>query len=534
MLRAVIYARVSTAAQRERETIASQLSTLPAFVERNGWQIVRPPYIEDGISGAAPLADRRELGRLLADAGAGLFDVVAVVALDRLSRSEDQIERAYVFGTLQRAGVAIAESSTGVVHTGGTFAGDVTLAIGSIAAVDERRRLRERTMRGKARAIAAGKKPAGPTPFGLRYDRESGRFSIDPDAAALVREAFERVAAGESCAAVATRWNTRGEPTGAADRSNKATEWRSERVHDLVRSATYRGDWIVDKRNRLSIPVPPIVTEQLWYRAGDALERWGRRGLRRTKHVYLCEAIADCRTCGARIGISTHGYSTSTGYTRHGYYVCGHRRRPPFGAARCDLPMRRVDEVDERLWSAVHDLLTRRLPELADMVAARQAAAASSAADWSRDVAGYEAHIARLDAAEASLLALFRRGRVTEQALDRELGAVGRERAFLREQRAAAQRAAAASVNTAASGPDALRALQRVALRATPEQRARIVRAVITGEGVYRVKIGPYSIDAKAALWPSSPAIAHAAASSSSTAGVCNGKIPLLVLDLVA
>lgn len=534
-LRAVIYARVSTAAQRDRDTISSQLSTLPTFVERMGWDLIRPPYVEDGISGAAPLADRRELGRLLADAGAGLFDIVAVVAIDRLSRSEDQIERAYVFGALQRSGVSIAESATGIVHQGGTFGGDATLALGTLLAVEERRRLRERTMRGKERAIAAGKKPAGPTPFGLRYDRETGIFTIDPVESALVREAFERIAAGESCVAVSTSWNVRGVATGPDDRANRATEWRNERVYNLVRSATYRGEWTIDKRRRLTLKVPAIVDEALWYRAGDALERWGRRGLRRTKHVYLCEAIADCAACGARIGISRHSYATvSQARVEHGYYICGHRRRPPFGGARCDLPMRRVDEVDERLWVAVLDVLTNRGAELADMIAERRVRAAAATSDWARDAAEYEERIGRLDRTERALLERFRRGKVSEGALDQELDAVGRERAFLRTQVEAARRAVAAGSASAQAGSGALAALRRLALRATPDQRRRIVRAIIPGDGEYRVRLGVQSIEAKGAIWETAPAVAHAERASSSTVGLSNEEFPLCVVELVA
>ena len=42
-LRAVIYARVSSAAQRDRQTIASQISTLPTFIASRGWILAKPP-----------------------------------------------------------------------------------------------------------------------------------------------------------------------------------------------------------------------------------------------------------------------------------------------------------------------------------------------------------------------------------------------------------------------------------------------------------------------------------------------------------
>lgn len=534
-MRAVIYARVSTASQRERDTIASQLSTLPEFVARQGWELVQPAdtYVEDGVSGAAPLHERKRMQALLADASAGHFDAVVVVALDRLTRSDDPIERSYVFGTLQKAGVKIAESSTGIVHQGGTFAGDVVLAIGELVAVEEKRKIRERTMRGKDLAIARGRKPAGPTPYGLRYDRDTGAFSLDPAESKVVRAIFERVAAGESCAALELDLNRREVPTGAADRKNKATEWRRERIYNLIQSPAYRGEWMVDKRRRLTIKVPAIVDDLLWYRAKDALERWGRRGLRRTRHVYLCEEIARCAVCEARIGISTHGYSTKTGYTRHGYYVCGARRRPRDGE-RCLLPMRRVDEVDDRLWAAVSDLLAKRWPDLRARLAERQARAAADTGAWQRDAEDFAARLAKLDQVERGFLERYRRGRISGEALDRELDEVGRERAFLRAQVAGAQRALAAGRQTAGAGLEALEALRRLVAKATPDQRRRIVRAIIPGSGDYVVRLGPLSIEAKCGIWAASPSVLQGGGSSWRSFRVKDQAQPLVMMRLVA
>jgi len=51
MNKAVIYARVSTERQREKHTIASQLSILPEIIKQKGYVQILDPYIDDGISG---------------------------------------------------------------------------------------------------------------------------------------------------------------------------------------------------------------------------------------------------------------------------------------------------------------------------------------------------------------------------------------------------------------------------------------------------------------------------------------------------
>src|SRR5215212_11419643 len=81
-----IYARVSTEDQAERATIQSQLDFLRRFVDLHDLPVTGE-YVDDGISGTVPLAERPEGQRLLLDAEAGRFGVVLVYRLDRLGRS---------------------------------------------------------------------------------------------------------------------------------------------------------------------------------------------------------------------------------------------------------------------------------------------------------------------------------------------------------------------------------------------------------------------------------------------------------------
>jgi DNA invertase Pin-like site-specific DNA recombinase len=86
-MRAVGYARVSSITQRDRDTIASQLRVLPAFIERQGWTLARPidSYVDDGRTAkAGHLEARTGLTALLRDAAAGVFDVVVVCRSDWL------------------------------------------------------------------------------------------------------------------------------------------------------------------------------------------------------------------------------------------------------------------------------------------------------------------------------------------------------------------------------------------------------------------------------------------------------------------
>ena len=73
-----------------------------------------------------------------------------------------------------------------------------------------------------------------------------------------MREIHRRVAACESCEVIAADFEARA----IARRFSK--QWSRERVWALATSTTYRGRWIADKRRKLAMAVPEIVTAEEW------------------------------------------------------------------------------------------------------------------------------------------------------------------------------------------------------------------------------------------------------------------------------
>jgi DNA invertase Pin-like site-specific DNA recombinase len=83
-----LYARVSTS--NKGQDVGLQLDELRRVAEQRGWE-VSGEYVDDGVSGSAD--SRPELDRMMADAQAGSFDLVAVWKLDRLGRSLQHLLR---------------------------------------------------------------------------------------------------------------------------------------------------------------------------------------------------------------------------------------------------------------------------------------------------------------------------------------------------------------------------------------------------------------------------------------------------------
>jgi DNA invertase Pin-like site-specific DNA recombinase len=478
-MRAALYARVSSLRQRTRQTIDAQLAVLPDYAREMGW-MVAGTYIDDGKSAkTGKLADRTGFARLVADCQAGHFDVVVVVSIDRLTRSEDHGERGAIIGAFQKSNVQIAVVGAGIQDLS-TFAGDSYVSMQALLAAEENRKRKMRAIGGKLVAIARGHKPAGRTPYGLHFDPVARAWSIDEPAAALVREAFRRVAAGEGTTTIAADLTERGIP------GRPEATWTAIRIWKFIQAPLYRGEWMADKKRRLTIKVPAIVTEAEWTAARDALLAHGKRGRARSRHTYLLAGLAVCGRCGAPIGVATgdlrwSGRNGASAGATPARYVCCRRRRPDRGAERCGLPYRETADVDGRLWSALERLILSgdRLERAARL---KESEAGTDDAVWAADLTSARSRLARLSSTEAALLARFRRGSISEAAMDGELEAISRERRMLEMQAETAMRGRSAATRLRARSGAALDLIADLRCRiatATPEDRQRYVASMI-------------------------------------------------------
>jgi DNA invertase Pin-like site-specific DNA recombinase len=166
------YARVSTDAQ----DLGYQLAQLKAA----GCATI----FREKVSGAT--ADRPQLKKLMASLAAG--DVVVIPAVDRLSR--DTTDLLVIARDMQRAGAGLRSLAEPVVDTTSDFA-ELVLAMLGVAAKLERRRIIERTARGRADAKAKG----------VQFGRKP---KLTPH---QQREAQERLAAGETQRSIARSYN---------------------------------------------------------------------------------------------------------------------------------------------------------------------------------------------------------------------------------------------------------------------------------------------------------------------------------------
>src|SRR5262249_53697680 len=166
--RIVIYARVSTEDQAEKQTVQAQLEFLRRFCGLCDWPIVGA-YVDDVCSGTIPLADREYGRQLLDELPTTQPTKILVYRLDRLGRSVRVLLDAHT--ALEDKSIAI-QSATEPFDTSTPIGRFVFQLLGSIAEL-ERSTITERMALGRDRVARQGKWTGGPLPPRLDLDADA-------------------------------------------------------------------------------------------------------------------------------------------------------------------------------------------------------------------------------------------------------------------------------------------------------------------------------------------------------------------------
>ena len=401
-MRAATYCRVSSKAQKDAKTIGSQRDAVRAYVEAHeseGWTLVAE-YEDDGKSGTT-LEGRDGLQQCLADAESRMFDVLVIVDWDRLTRADDMRERVSLVGALKDAEVSVAVTSTGEFAEFQSGTDELIALIKTWVGAEENRKRRERTRRGKLKAIKNGRKPAGRTPYGFTYNRDTGEWGHEPVTSEIVRELFRLCLAGWSLDAIAFEMETRRAPLPGGKKSKR---WFLGTVARLLNNSVYAGEYIADRKAGLTIQVPKIVSREDWEAAKCARTARRVNPLDHTQRDYLLRKLLRCGECGASMYIVN-------GRNENFYYGCRVRAQERRWGI-CSNRYHRTDTTDRLVWGAIVDLLSdRRVLETA--VSLKQADT-KKGVDWQAQLQQLQQTLAGHDQRQTKIADAFRRGRMSE------------------------------------------------------------------------------------------------------------------------
>ncbi len=340
-VRVAIYLRISTDETNQPFSLAAQEDDLRAFVavQRTlGWRLVRDPYV-DRASGKDTA--RPALQALLRDARAGLFDLVLVWKMDRLSRSQrDFMELLDLFTT---HGIALV-SRTQPFDTSGPMG---KFLVGMLACVAELERdtIIERVTLGMGEKAKRGGWLGGFTPYGYALRRPAGsargdgELVVESAEAALVGVIFNLYVRDNLGARAIANWlNEHGHRTRNGRRWTHKTLLGILRNRVCVGEIKWKGEWYPAVHT-------PILDRAIFDQAQELLAKRGedhteRRALSASDYDFT--GIFTC-SCGGRV-VGTAATGRSATYR---YYTCLNRVR----LRTCDEQRIPADELEAAVYA---------------------------------------------------------------------------------------------------------------------------------------------------------------------------------------
>ena len=311
-LRAALYVRISDDPEGLEKGVDRQDADCRAFAESRGY-CVAEVFRENDTSAfkqrtiTLPSGEKvrrvvrprfRAMLHFLAGGGAG---VMVAYDLDRAVRDprdlEDLIDAKVLYGfrVLSTTGSLCLDNDSDIAMA------RVLVAMANKSSADTARRV----ARASKQQAIEGRWHGGRAPYGYRMGDST--LYVVAEQAALVREAADRVPAGESLYVITRTWNERG------DRTANGKQWSEKALARIMRNPALKGI----RTYRPTLPdgsysdEPEVVSEGNWAPILDA-DTWGRvvevlnvRRARRTtwpgttKRIHPFSGLIRCASCGA-------------------------------------------------------------------------------------------------------------------------------------------------------------------------------------------------------------------------------------------
>ncbi len=285
--KAAIYCRISKDPQGLRAGVDRQEADCRALAERKGWAVA-DVYVDNDIS-AWSGKRRPEYERMLADVADGTVTAIIAWHLDRLTRSPKELE--HFFDVCDAAGLKTMATVTGDTDLStrdGRFYARMLGAVARKASDDASARIKAAF---DAKAARGEYKRGGERPFGYVWDDDAGKLLPHEDEAALIKEAVQRILAGESRRSITRDWHDQG------IRTSMGKPWSITRLGELLGSPrligkrVHRGEVVGDG------DWDPIIDAETQHRV---VRKMGRQRVNapRGRQRHLLTGLAVCGGCG--------------------------------------------------------------------------------------------------------------------------------------------------------------------------------------------------------------------------------------------
>ncbi|MEK7790232.1 MAG: recombinase family protein [Deltaproteobacteria bacterium] len=333
MKRIVLYCRVSTEEQAaiKEGSLISQEQRLREYVERrNGselWGKIVAVFVEPGRS--AKDTNRPELQKMLLGVKQGLFDLILVTEISRLSRSTLDFCNLLELFKKHRCQILSLREQFDTT----TAAGEMMMHMLMNFAQFERQQTGERLRANFTARKKRGLRNGGAAPLGYTFDKDhKGKLKVLEEEARVVRECFQTFLTEGSLSAACKSLNQRGlspkriREGGGLPRVGSKTFMVHSLRHILTNPVYIAKVSVNENGKTVLFPAQwPLIIEQSVFEA--VRERLSKNKDRfkpdtYKRHPYVLSGILECGLCGqALVGKSAHGRNGKHFYYAHGSQI---------------------------------------------------------------------------------------------------------------------------------------------------------------------------------------------------------------------
>ena len=430
MICAATYARVSSDEQAENGTsLETQTAQSLAKATSLGWYVPADFQILEDWTGKD--LSRPGLQRILELARTHSIAGLIVYTLDRLYRPENPGDEWRVFELLQRikdAGVVVEFVDSAFSNKDNPFSGFM-MFLDSWRAGEERRKIIERTVRGKRAKAEQGRIPQGTGIgiFGYFYNPQTKTRTVNPEQAAVVKRIFSWAAEGVSFHGMAQRLNKEGVP------SFSGKKWHPLTIRRMITNQTYTGKAFYGKTHRvmkdgkkhleetphsqwieITGSTPPIISTkefdaaQLGVSGSRAIEVAEPRKNLLSGHIF-------CGTCGGKL-------TGSVLQGKYPYYYC--RRNWKRYGGTCNQPYIRAEGLETATWEVLSEVLEKPQVILQEL----ERGQSQTLPFLQKEEADIKRRLALIGEQEKRLVHLFSMAEVDEALLTREMHSLREKR----------------------------------------------------------------------------------------------------------
>lgn len=386
------YLRVSTAGQAEegRSGLPRQIKRIHEVAIKHGITIPWELVFADDHTGFE-FRDRPELSRLRQEYQSSnrRANVIVIEYLDRLSRNADW-HQGFLLDEMNQHKVQV------VFWKG--FSSRIERAVMGAIAQDGMERELQNMHQGMLDKARSGRVTSKTPNYGYRFVDAEGKespkvkketyYALHSEHAPIIESMYHKIAQGWTSRAVAAYLQARVPPPG------KYKFWEAKQIVRFVRNSVYKGEFVSHRWERtkgpakwlrpgepvklvgqhverpqdewIVVPVPAIVSVELWETANYMLDKNAQTARRNGKLAYLLTGLIKCAECGySYTGKRQNYYLKDGGITVVRYYRCSGQNNKALAHSQqigCTQKTIKADLIEQAVWLCVCQTLLE--PEL--------------------------------------------------------------------------------------------------------------------------------------------------------------------------